>query len=83
MTVKSLRRPAYVATPSLCLNEMANWHNISSGLKRQNNSQIFRWWLLEELPAFQDRNPEQNDHEAETEIPHQEMTALLLTTLQG
>ena len=82
-TVKSLRRPAYAVTQSLCPNEMANWYNISSGLKRQNNSQIFQRWLLEELPAFQDRSPEEKDHEAKTEIPRQEMTASVLTTCQG
>lgn len=66
----------------LCLNEMANWHKISSGLKKQNNDQICPWWLVEELPAVRDTNVEQKDHVAETEIPLQGMKALLLMTSQ-
>ena len=80
--MKSLRRPVCAATPLLCPNEMANWHNISKGLKGQNNNQICLWWLLEELPAVLGTNPEQKGHVEENEIPPQGTTALLLKTPQ-
>ena len=52
-------------------------HSIAVSDRNGKLAQICPWWLLEELQAVRDTNPE---HVAETEIPFQGTTALLLMT---